>query len=187
MDVLEVKSTITTVSGEEDKAYGEFRVTVTGTECEMNCFKDTIGDYAKSMCDLVCGDCCDNKESSSGAKGYPIFGGAFYDEYDNLVYIEKVVYNKKKRTTVVIWNDGVVTKSVCHEKDAYNREMGLLLATMKRLTNSDFTTQLLEDWSTEDDEDVIEVTLKDVRQSYKQVENNLKKLAQINKQERGDK
>ena len=34
VDVLEVRSTITTVSGEEDKAYGEFRVTLTGTEGE---------------------------------------------------------------------------------------------------------------------------------------------------------
>ena len=92
----------------------------------------------------------------------PKFGGAFYNEDDKLVYIERVIY--KDPATIVFWSDGTKTTSKCDERDTYNEEMGLAVAVMKKLVSSEFTVKLLEDWAPTG---FNVVTLSDVRKKYK--------------------
>ena len=46
--------------------------------------------------------------------------------------IDKVIFNEAKRTTVVIWKDGVKTVVKCDPRDTWNKEAGLALCYMKR-------------------------------------------------------
>lgn len=46
--------------------------------------------------------------------------------------IENVFFNKEKRTTVVKWKDGVITKVTCNEADQFDKEKALALCYMKR-------------------------------------------------------
>ena len=91
-----------------------------------------------------------NKEPRFG--GYVMINGQY-------VYIKKVIYNDP--ATVVIWSDGVKTTSKRDERDGYNPEFGLVLAVMKRLTNSAYVAKLLHDWAPEEGQTFVE--LKDVR------------------------
>lgn len=51
--------------------------------------------------------------------------------------VKNVYFNEEKRTTVVVWNDGVKTKVKCGPGDTYNREAGLALCVMKRAFGND--------------------------------------------------
>ena len=165
MKILDVKAK-TTTSLCSEQAEAEFTIKAEGTKSDMQCFMETVGDYAENMCDVLCGDKIVAEEYHSS----PIFGGAFYNEYNELVYIKKVVYNKEKRTVAVVWSDDTTTTSKCVEGDTWNKDVGLLLATMKKVTNSEFTAQLMMDWSTEEDNDVVVRTIKEVRQLHKALE-----------------
>lgn len=46
--------------------------------------------------------------------------------------INKVIFNEIKKTTVVIWEDGVKTIVHCGPEDVFDREKGLALCYMKR-------------------------------------------------------
>ena len=165
MKILDVKAK-TTTSLYSDDAQAEFTLLAEGKKSEMECFMETVGDYAESMCDSLCCDCGDNKPKGPS----PIFGGAYYDEYGDLVYIKKVIYDNPKRTVVVVWSDGTSTKAKCSPNDVWSKDAGLLLATMKKLTDVDFTNNLLMDWSTTNDEGVIVKDIGDVRKSHKQID-----------------
>lgn len=47
--------------------------------------------------------------------------------------IKKVIFNKEKRTTCVIWNDGVKTIIKCNPADEWDEEKALALCYMKRV------------------------------------------------------
>lgn len=46
--------------------------------------------------------------------------------------IENVYFNEEKRTTVVVWSDGIKTKLKCAPDDIFDKEKGIALAFMKR-------------------------------------------------------
>ena len=46
--------------------------------------------------------------------------------------INKVIFNEAKRTTVVIWKDGVKTIVKCDPQDTWNKEAALALCYIKR-------------------------------------------------------
>ena len=46
--------------------------------------------------------------------------------------IENVYFNEEKRTTVVVWSDGIKTKLKCAPDDAFDKEKAIGLAFMKR-------------------------------------------------------
>lgn len=96
----------------------------------------------------------------------PQFGGAFYNENGEMVYIKKVIYNNP--ATVVMWSDNTKTSSVCKEGDTYNPEMGLTLAVLKKVTSSDFAVKTLNDWIPREGQNIR--SLKDVRKEYKNTE-----------------
>ena len=81
----------------------------------------------------------------------PQFGGAYYDEDGEFVYIEKVIYSKP--AVIVFWNP----------------EMGLMLAVMKKITGQEFVNKLFADWLVEMEKGkkATTVTLKDVRKRHK--------------------
>lgn len=93
----------------------------------------------------------------------PMFGGAFFDENNELIYIEKVLYNNP--TTIVFWSDGTKTVSKCSEGDTYSAEMGLALAVMKKLVSNEFVSKTLHDWVPTEGQKV--KTLTEVRKEHK--------------------
>lgn len=119
-------------------------------------------------CDGDCADCelsedCDNCEEEYPE---PLFGGAYYDEYGDFIYIERVIYSAPK--TTVVWNDGTKTSSTCGEHDTYNPEMGLALAVLKKIVSSEFVVKTLHDWAPVDSKTThMTKTLKDVRRDHK--------------------
>lgn len=46
--------------------------------------------------------------------------------------IENVYFNEEKRTTVVVWTDGIKTKLKCAPDDIFDKEKAIGLAFMKR-------------------------------------------------------
>lgn len=110
----------------------------------------------------------------------PAFGGAFYSDNDDLIYIEKVIYNKP--AVIIIWSDGTKTRSTCDKDDIWNPELGLMLGVMKKVMGQDFTAKLYRDWAIQIDaaeivnnESVIKtVTLKDVRRNLKDTKDAVK-------------
>ena len=46
--------------------------------------------------------------------------------------IENVYFNEEKRTTVVVWSDGIKTKLKCAPDDVFDKEKAIGLAFMKR-------------------------------------------------------
>ena len=73
----------------------------------------------------------------------------------------------------MLWNDGVKTTAKCQPEDTYSKETGLLIATMKRVVGSGFINNLISDWSTVEDDDVVIRTLASVRK----MRNEIKKLS----------
>lgn len=47
--------------------------------------------------------------------------------------IKNIVFNEKKRTTTIIWKDGIVTTVRASENDVYSKEAGIALCFMKRV------------------------------------------------------
>lgn len=48
------------------------------------------------------------------------------------VSIKNVYFNEEKRTTVVVWSDGIKTKLKCAPDDIFDKEKAIALAFMKR-------------------------------------------------------
>lgn len=67
--------------------------------------------------------------------------------------IKGVWFNKDKRTTVVKWQDGTITKVVCSENDIFNPECGLAMCYMKRwsFNNRGKFNDVFKKWITKED------------------------------------
>lgn len=115
---------------------------VIACDCEVETLYDMVGNDV-DICAL-CDGCCDGKYDSLPK---PIFGGAYYNEDNELIYIEKVIYSKP--TVIVFWSDGTKTKSKCDKEDIWNPELGLTLCTMKKIMGQEFTSKLFMDWAIE--------------------------------------
>lgn len=113
--------------------------------------------------DCACA-CCDDCKEQAPAIPFPLYGGAYFDEYNNLVYIKQVIFNKP--ATIVFWSDGDKTTSVCDEKDPYSKECGLAIAVLKKFVSSTFVAKLMEDWVVEG-KGFKKVTLGDVRKAHR--------------------
>lgn len=50
--------------------------------------------------------------------------------------IDRIFVNKKKKTIVIKWNDGVRTKVKCAKDDTWNVEAGINAAVIKRIIKS---------------------------------------------------
>ena len=88
------------------------------------------------------------------------FPGMF-NEVKGGMYITRVLYNDP--VTVVFWSDGSKTMSRKHEGDTYNKEFGLSLCILKKLTSGDQVARLLDSWVVEGND----VDLKDLREADK--------------------
>lgn len=110
-----------------------------------------------------------------GCKEYkePIYGGAYYDEDGELIYIKKVIYSKP--AVIIMWSDGTKTRSTCSKEDVWNPELGLSLGVLKKTMGQEFVNKLFRDWAVEASTfDMMEgespvkvVTLKEVRKNAK--------------------
>lgn len=110
-----------------------------------------------------------------GYKEYkePIYGGAYYDEDGELIYIKKVIYSKP--AVIIMWSDGTKTRSTCAKEDVWNPELGLSLGVLKKTMGQEFVNKLFRDWAVEASTfDMMEgespvkvVTLKEVRKNAK--------------------
>lgn len=158
----------------ESNKFAEKLVTTTievdACDCEIEALCNAVGKDV-NICPM-CGEGCDE----TVALREPAFGGAFYDYDNNLIYIEKVIYNKP--AVIVVWSDGTKTRSTCDKEDIWNPELGLMLCVMKKVMGQDFTSKLYRDWAIQiDSSDIVNnestaktITLKDVRRNLK--ENN---------------
>lgn len=70
-----------------------------------------------------------------------------FDEYviSKVPEIKHVAHSNNVCT--VIWNDGVKTQAVCHPEDTYNKDVGLLVAYLKRFIPTEDVIELVEKWS----------------------------------------
>lgn len=110
-----------------------------------------------------------------GCKEYkePIYGGAYYDEDGELIYIKKVIYSKP--AVIIMWSDGTKTRSTCAKEDVWNPELGLSLGVLKKTMGQEFVNKLFRDWAVEastfdmmEGESSVKVlTLKEVRKNAK--------------------
>lgn len=94
--------------------------------------------------------------------------GAFFfvDEHNILktIYIKKVIYNRP--ATIVFWSDGTKTVSKCVAPDTYNKETGLVICILKKLSNKSLKN-LFESWLPKGDKDFTTVTIKDAKKNSK--------------------
>lgn len=156
------------VINEMDKNGLKTLIEVEACDCEIDALHQAV-EKDINICPM-CGEGCDEPAPLRE----PAFGGAFYDEYDNLIYIEKVIYNKP--AVIVVWSDGTKTRSTCDKDDIWNPELGLMLGVMKKLMGQDFTAKLYRDWAIQiDSSDIVNtesiaktITLKDVRRNLKE-------------------
>ncbi len=116
---------------------------------EVQALVDAVEDNIYGNVNCNCDECeyledCDGCDGCVEEYPEPLFGGAYYDTEGNFTYIEKVIYDAPR--TIVFWNDGTKTSSMCGEHDSYNPEMGLALAVLKKITSSEFTVRTLHDW-----------------------------------------
>lgn len=47
--------------------------------------------------------------------------------------VRKVIFNKQKGATTVLWNDGTVTVVKCSEEDEWDEEKGIAVCFMKKM------------------------------------------------------
>ena len=142
---------------------------VSACDCEIEALYDTVGNDI-NIC-ATCDEGCDGKYDELPE---PLFGGAYYCNCDELVYIEKVIYSKP--AVIVIWSDGTKTRSTCDKEDIWNPELGLTLCVLKKTQGQSFVTRLFRDWAieisgaeiTSDEKPAAKtITLKDVRRNLK--------------------
>ena len=80
------------------------------------------------------------------------------------VWITRVLYNGP--ATIIFWSDDTKTIAKCNPEDKYNRELGFLIAFMKKIGNSTMLNTLLANWVPAAKGNQT-VTLKDVRKNIK--------------------
>ena len=136
---------------------------------EIQALVEAVEDNSCDNEECSCGncECCDDCNCCEEEYPEPLFGGAYYDNEGNFIYIERVMYNAPR--TIVFWNDGTKTSSTCGEHDSYNPEMGLAIAVLKKITSSEFTVRTLHDWvptNTDVNTPTLQ-TLKGVRKKHK--------------------
>jgi len=66
-------------------------------------------------------------------------------EFSKIPEVKHVVHSNNVCT--VIWDDGVKTQAVCHPEDTYNKDVGLLVAYLKRFMPTEDIINLVEKWS----------------------------------------
>ena len=59
-----------------------------------------------------------------------------------MLTIKKIMY--KPPATIVFWNDGTKTVSVCEEGDIYNKELGFALCVLKKKYDNKIVHEMLE-------------------------------------------
>lgn len=59
-----------------------------------------------------------------------------------MLTIKKIMY--KPPATIVFWNDGTKTVSVCEEGDEYNKELGFALCVLKKKYGNKTVHEMLE-------------------------------------------
>lgn len=59
-----------------------------------------------------------------------------------MLTIKKIMY--KPPATIVFWNDGTKTVSVCEEGDVYNKELGFVLCVLKKKYDNKTVHEMLE-------------------------------------------
>lgn len=74
----------------------------------------------------------------------PFFGGCFYNEYGEKVYIKEIIYNDP--AVVVFWSDNTKTTSRRDERDTWDTEKGVVLCVLKKIAGGEFVANLLKDW-----------------------------------------
>lgn len=91
------------------------------------------------------------------------FSGKF-TQCDLNIYITKVLYNNPY--VITFWSDGTKTMAKAHPEDTYNREFGLTLCILKKLTPKNNIGDIFADWIPEDGNNRT-VMLKDVRKLHR--------------------
>lgn len=66
-------------------------------------------------------------------------------KFSKVPEVKHVVHSNNVCT--VIWDDGVKTQAVCHPEDTYNKDVGLLVAYLKRFMPTEDVINLVEKWS----------------------------------------
>ena len=152
---------------------------VDACDCEVEALYNAVGNDI-NIC-AMCGECIEDEFEPAE----PLFGGAYYNEYNELIYIEKVIYSKP--AVIVIWSDGTKTRSTCDKEDIWNPELGLMLCVMKKTQGQSFVSKLFRDWAIEasafdvmtpvseeaSKDSVRTITLKDVRAKNKEAKEAL--------------
>lgn len=59
--------------------------------------------------------------------------------------IKHVIHSNNVCT--ILWKDGVKTQSICHKEDMYNKDVGFLVAYLKRFMSTSEIVDLMEKWS----------------------------------------
>ena len=59
-----------------------------------------------------------------------------------MLTIKKIMY--KPPATIVFWNDGTKTVSVCEERDEYNKELGFALCVLKKKYGNKTVHEMLD-------------------------------------------
>lgn len=147
-------------------------------DINLQAITDDVKDVIRlsSMMDVdISTDAFCNCDGCDGCEEYkePIYGGAYYDEDGELIYIKKVIYSKP--AVIIMWSDGTKTRSTCSKEDVWNPELGLSLGVLKKTMGQEFVNKLFRDWAVEASTfDMMEgespvkvVTLKEVRKNAK--------------------
>ena len=109
----------------------------------------------------VCGqqDTTKNPVNVSVSNKKGAFGGMFTTARLGM-YITRVLYNDP--VTIVFWSDGTKTMTRVQEGDTYNKETGLALCVLKKLTSGEQVANLIKTW-VPTDEKVTSIDLRTVR------------------------
>ena len=70
-----------------------------------------------------------------------------FDEYEISKVPEVKHVAHSNNVCTIIWSDGVKTQAVCHPEDTYNKDVGLLVAYLKRFMPTEDVINLVEKWS----------------------------------------
>lgn len=106
-----------------------------------------------------------NMDNACSKTVNPRFGGAFFID-GKYVYIKNIIVNKP--AVIVFWSDDTKTKAVCDEKDTFDPNFGLTLATLKKFAGSEATSKLFEDWGLDSKEEKANISLRDLRKKEKE-------------------
>ncbi len=115
------------------------------------------------------------------SKEYEQFDAVYKTEEFNLTFnefklstvptIKHVVHSNNVCT--VIWSDGVKTQSTCHPEDIYNKDVGVLVAYLKRFMPTEQIIELVEKWSHQQKKQEDVIARKKAAKARKQVQAEL--------------